>query len=162
MCLDLYVHWVSRSMHLTELKQSDWVISAWIINEFENLISKCFLVYFFFTFVVMKGWYSHHPGHSCKDIRDSRDSKGDREHWIDPEKSGNPLKVFCDMTTDGGKLRMVSKEYSYTLIRLRTLSFIWNTCGWNIFLLNFASLWNFWWRNVSLQGSHLSGVILSN
>ena len=23
-------------MHLTELKQSDWVISAWIINEFEN------------------------------------------------------------------------------------------------------------------------------
>ena len=38
MCLDLYVHWVSRSMHLTELKQSDWVISAWIINEFENVI----------------------------------------------------------------------------------------------------------------------------
>ena len=36
MCLDLYVHWVSRSMHLTELKQSDWVISAWIINEFEK------------------------------------------------------------------------------------------------------------------------------
>ena len=36
MCLDLYVHWVSRSMHLTELKQSDWVISALIINEFEN------------------------------------------------------------------------------------------------------------------------------
>ena len=39
MCLDLYVHWVSRSMHLTELKQSDWVISAWVINEFENSIS---------------------------------------------------------------------------------------------------------------------------
>ena len=49
MCLDLYVHWVSRSMHLTELKQSDWVISALIINEFEkdrekyvkNFISFC-------------------------------------------------------------------------------------------------------------------------
>ena len=64
----------------------------------------------------MKAWYSHHPGHSCKDIRDSGDSKGDREHWIDPEKSGNPLKVFCDMTTDGGKLRMVSKEYSSVIL----------------------------------------------
>ena len=40
MCLDLYVHWVSRSMHLTELKQSDWVISALIINEFENWMSN--------------------------------------------------------------------------------------------------------------------------
>ena len=40
MCLDLYVHWVSRSMHLTELKQSDWVISALIINEFEKNIHR--------------------------------------------------------------------------------------------------------------------------
>ena len=40
MCLDLYVHWVSRSMHLTELKQSDSVISALIINEFEKLNLK--------------------------------------------------------------------------------------------------------------------------
>ena len=23
---------------------------------------------------------------------------------IDPEKSGNPLKVYCDMTTDGGEI----------------------------------------------------------
>ena len=42
MCLDLYVHWVSRSMHLTELKQSDWVISALIINEFEKSLSNMF------------------------------------------------------------------------------------------------------------------------
>ena len=27
-------------MHLTELKQSDWVISALIINEFENNIES--------------------------------------------------------------------------------------------------------------------------
>ena len=40
MYLDLYVHWVSRSMHLTELKQSDWVISALIINEFEKFESR--------------------------------------------------------------------------------------------------------------------------
>ena len=45
------------------------------------------------------------PPHSCKDIRDSRDSKGDGEYWIDPERSGNTLKVYCDMTTDGGSIR---------------------------------------------------------
>ncbi|KAL9957129.1 hypothetical protein ACROYT_G038731 [Oculina patagonica] len=53
--------------------------------------------------------YSHQPADSCKDIRDSGDSKGDGEYWIDPEKSGNPIKVFCDMTTDGGGWLLVSK-----------------------------------------------------
>ena len=28
---------------------------------------------------------------------------GDGEYWIDPQKNGDPLKVYCDMTTDGGK-----------------------------------------------------------
>jgi len=56
---------------------------------------------FLYTFIEIKGWYSRHPGHSCKD---SGDSKGDGEYWIDPEKSGNPLKVFCDMTTDAGNI----------------------------------------------------------
>ena len=46
MCLDLYVHWVSRSMHLTELKQSDWVISALIINEFEKLRAHFYVISF--------------------------------------------------------------------------------------------------------------------
>ena len=54
-------------------------------------------------FVGTRGLLANQPAHSCKDIRDSGDSKGDGEYWIDPEKSGNPLKVFCDMTTDGGK-----------------------------------------------------------
>ena len=24
------------------------------------------------------------------------------EYWIDPEGNGNPMKVYCDMTTHGG------------------------------------------------------------
>jgi len=51
-----------------------------------------------------KGWHRNYPGHSCKDIQDSTDSSKDGEYWIDPEDKGNPLKVHCDMTTDGGKL----------------------------------------------------------
>jgi len=54
--------------------------------------------------ILLTGLYVNQPGHSCRDIRDSGDSKGDGEYWIDPEKSENPFKVFCDMTTDGGKL----------------------------------------------------------
>ena len=29
--------------------------------------------------------------------------KGDGEYWINPKENGSSLKVFCDMTTDGGK-----------------------------------------------------------
>lgn len=61
----------------------------------------------FFYISAIKGLYFNQPGHSCKDIRDSGDSKGDGEYWIDPEKSGKPLKVYCDMTTNGGKLRIM-------------------------------------------------------
>ncbi|KAK3735315.1 hypothetical protein QZH41_018726 [Actinostola sp. cb2023] len=40
---------------------------------------------------------------SCKEILVSGESKGDGEYWIDPGNTGNPLKVYCDMTTDGGR-----------------------------------------------------------
>ena len=51
-----------------------------------------------------RGWNSKLPAYSCKSIRDSGDSKGDGRYWIDPENSGNPLNVYCDMTTDGGEI----------------------------------------------------------
>jgi len=50
-----------------------------------------------------RDWYLHHYFHSCKSILDAGESTGDGEYWIDPEKNGNPLLVYCDMTTDGGK-----------------------------------------------------------
>ena len=48
-------------------------------------------------------WNFDDPGTSCKDILDSGFSKGDGEYWINPGWSGDPLKVYCDMTTDGGE-----------------------------------------------------------
>ena len=79
------------------------MFAKWRLGSHFKLISKRVL----FSFVAIRGLYSNHPAHSCKDIRDSGDSRGDGEYWIDPEKSGNPLKIFCDMTTDGGKLKMM-------------------------------------------------------
>ena len=55
----------------------------------------------------INGLYPNQPAHSSEDIRDSGDSRGDGEYWIDPEKTGNPMKVYCDMTTDRGKLRIM-------------------------------------------------------
>jgi len=59
--------------------------------------------FFAFKSAEEKGWSPSHPAHSCKDIRDSGESRGDGEYWIDPEKNGNSLKVYCDMSIDGGK-----------------------------------------------------------
>ena len=49
------------------------------------------------------GKVSTNPGNSCKDILERGATTGDGEYWIDPQKNGDPLKVYCDMTTDGGK-----------------------------------------------------------
>lgn len=64
------------------------------------------------------------PGNSCKDIRDSGNSRGDGEYWIDTEKTGNPLRVFCDMTTDEGGWLLVSNfvigNPSFPQVKLET------------------------------------------
>ena len=62
--------------------------------------------YLFLFSIKGKGWYSRNAAHSCKEIQDSGDSNGDGEYWIDPENNGNPVKVYCDMTTDGGEMQM--------------------------------------------------------
>ena len=52
---------------------------------------------------VNRGLYYNLPAHSCKEILELGISKLDGEYWIDPEKNGKALKVYCDMTTDGGR-----------------------------------------------------------
>ena len=59
------------------------------------------------------------PAHSCKEVRD----QGDGKYWIDPEKNGKPLKVYCDMTTDGGKV-MKCISLSKKNIRAPVICFI--------------------------------------
>ncbi|XP_022802883.1 uncharacterized protein LOC111340319 isoform X2 [Stylophora pistillata] len=48
------------------------------------------------------GHVKEKPGNSCKHILDNGSSKKNGEYWIDLGDSGDPLKVYCDMTTDGG------------------------------------------------------------
>lgn len=59
------------------------------------------------------GYFPSSPGLSCKQIRDSGDSGGDGKYWIDPENNGNPLQVYCDMTTDGGDYFISKNGYSF-------------------------------------------------
>ncbi|XP_068678359.1 uncharacterized protein [Montipora foliosa] len=61
-----------------------------------------------------RGANPNHPAFSCKDILDAGDSEGDGYYWIDPENSGNPLKVICDMTTYGGGWLLISNIVSQT------------------------------------------------
>ncbi|PFX17832.1 hypothetical protein AWC38_SpisGene17811 [Stylophora pistillata] len=51
------------------------------------------------------GHVKEKPGNSCKHIMDTGSSKGNGEYWIDLGKSGDPLKVCCDLTTDGEIIR---------------------------------------------------------
>ncbi|CAH3039690.1 unnamed protein product [Pocillopora meandrina] len=54
-----------------------------------------------------------HPAFSCKKILDSGHSKGDGEYWNDLEKSGNPLRVYCDLAY-----------------------LTWSSCYWNLLVSN--------------------------
>ena len=49
-------------------------------------------------------------GHSCEEIRNASSHLKDGEYWIALKKSGSLLKVYCDMTTDGGKEWMFKKN----------------------------------------------------
>ena len=82
-----------------------------------------------FCYAGKRGWDSAHPALSCKEILDSGHSKGDGEYWIDPEKSGNPLRVYCDMLRSGGK-----RMNFFFLWDTRTSTGVYLT--WSIFYLN--------------------------
>ncbi|KAK2571612.1 hypothetical protein P5673_002974 [Acropora cervicornis] len=54
------------------------------------------------------GQESASPGKSCKHLLDSGFSLGNGEYWINPGSFATPLKVTCDMTTDGVEARFLS------------------------------------------------------
>ena len=56
------------------------------------------------------------PGHSCKEIRNASSHLKDGEYWIAFKKNRSLLKVFCDMTTDGGKEWMFKKLITVTVV----------------------------------------------
>ena len=44
------------------------------------------------------------PADSCKEIKASEGGQAvSGNYWLDLEKNGDPLNVYCDMTTNGGK-----------------------------------------------------------
>ena len=44
------------------------------------------------------------PADSCKEIKASEGEQAvSGNYWLDLEKNGDPLNLYCDMTTDGGK-----------------------------------------------------------
>ena len=55
------------------------------------------------TFSEKLGQVISKPGLSCEHVLEHGIPVGDREYWIDIENDGDPIKVFCDMTTDAGK-----------------------------------------------------------
>lgn len=69
-------------------------------------------VVFVFLCKAMKGFQTS-PAHSCKDIRDSGDSKGDGKYWIDPKENRNHFRCYCDMKTDGGDLLTIVQKIGH-------------------------------------------------
>ena len=44
------------------------------------------------------------PADSCKEIKASEGGQAvSGNYWLDLERKGDPLNVYCDMTTNGGK-----------------------------------------------------------
>ena len=70
----------------------------WRVTLFLSLILSSFqMIILLFSDPDKRGLDPAYPAFSCKKILGSGHSKGDGEYWNDLEKSGNPLKVYCDM-----------------------------------------------------------------
>ena len=103
----------------------------WHVLFLSLILSSFQMIILPFSYADKRGWDSAHPAFSCKEILDSGHSKGDGEYWIDPEKSGNPLKVYCDMSRSGGK-RM---DFFWDTRTSTGVCLTWCSCYWNVLVL---------------------------
>ena len=69
----------------------------WRVLFLSLILSSFQMIILLFSDADKRGLDPAHPAFSCKKILGSGHSKGDGEYWNDLEKSGNPLRVYCDM-----------------------------------------------------------------
>ena len=74
-------------------------------QKFREIVFAPVLIWSFHFITVPLGPIPELPADSCKEIKASegREQAVNGSYWLDLEKNGDPLNLYCDMTTDGGK-----------------------------------------------------------
>ena len=97
-CYESYKDFQNQELSNNYAKGTTYGIRPlWRVLFLSLILSSFQMIILLFSDADKRGLDPAHPAFSCKKILGSGHSKGDGEYWIDPEKSGNPLRVYCDM-----------------------------------------------------------------